>query len=80
MISRSKRFALPVIVAVFAMAFAGCAGSKSRSTATLGDSDASSEPAKNQKLDDARRSAEEAEQKAHELRLEKNRNTAKNGN
>jgi hypothetical protein len=46
----------------------------------MSDASMSSEPARNQKLEDARRSAEEAEAKAHELREEKNRNTAKAGN
>jgi hypothetical protein len=48
--------------------------------ALCGVDTANLEPAKNQKLEDARRSAEDAESKAHEMRLEKNRNTAKNGN
>jgi hypothetical protein len=78
MISRFTRFVLPVTVALFMGALVGCAGSKS-SSGSGGDS-ASMEPAKNQKLEDARRSAEDAEAKAHELRVEKNRSTAKNGN
>jgi len=78
MISRFTRFVLPVAVAVVSMAaLSGCAGSKSHSSAS---SDmAAAEPPKNQKLDDARRSAEEAEAKAHQMRVEKNNNTAKNG-
>jgi hypothetical protein len=79
MISRFTRFVLPVTAAVFMLAFVGCAGSKSHSSSDSMDS-ASAEPSKNQKLEDARRSAEDAEQKAHDLRVEKNRSTAKNGN
>jgi hypothetical protein len=77
MISKFSRFVLPVTVAVSLAAFVGCAGSK-HSSASMSDASASAEPPKNQKLDDARHSAEDAEQKAHELRVEKNRNTAKN--
>jgi hypothetical protein len=79
MFSKLTRFVLPVTVAMFVMAFTGCAGSKSHSSASAADSMASAEPPKNQKLEDARRSAEEAELKAHQLRMEKNNNTAKNG-
>jgi hypothetical protein len=77
MISRFTRFVLPVTVALCMGALVGCAGSKSSSG---GVDTANLEPAKNQKLEDARRSAEDAESKAHVMRLEKNRNTAKNGN
>ncbi len=79
MISRFTRFVLPLTVALFMGALVGCAGSKSSSGSGSGES-ASAEPAKNQKLEDARRSAEDAESKAHDMRVEKNRNTAKNGN
>lgn len=79
MISRFTRFVLPVTVALLMGALVGCAGSKSSSGSGSGES-ASAEPAKNQKLEDARRSAEDAESKAHDMRVEKNRNTAKNGN
>jgi len=75
LISRSG----PVTLAVSLAAFVGCAGSKhSSASSSMSDATASAEPPKNQKLDDARHSAEDAEQKAHELRVEKNRNTAKN--
>lgn len=78
MISRFKRTALPFTAALFLVAaFVGCAGSKSSSSYSSGDSNPSAEPEKNQRLEDARRSAEEAELKAHQLRQEKNRNTAK---
>lgn len=81
MISKFNRFVLPVTVAVSMAALVGCAGSKHSSpSSSMSDASASAEPPKNQKLDDARRSAEDAEQKAHQLRVEKNRNTAKNGN
>ena len=81
MISKFTRFVLPVTVAVSMAAIVGCAGSKHSSPSSeMSDASASAQPPKNQKLDDARRSAEEAEQKAHDLRVEKNRNTAKNGN
>ena len=84
MVSRFKSFVWPVsLAAVLAcsVAFTGCAGSKSASSSMSGASaSASSEPARNEKLEDARRSAEDAESKAHELREEKNRNTAKTGN
>jgi hypothetical protein len=77
MISRFARFVLPVMAVLCMGALVGCAGSKSSRSG--GDS-ASMEPAKNQKLEEARRSAEDAESKAHQMRVEKNRNTAKNGN
>jgi hypothetical protein len=79
MISRFTRFVLPVTVALSIGALVGCAGSKS-SHSSSGVDTANLEPAKNQKLEDARRSAEDAESKAHQMRVEKNRNTAKNGN
>jgi hypothetical protein len=40
---------------------------------------ASAEPEKSQRLEDARRSAEDAEMKAHQMRMDKNRSTAKTG-
>jgi hypothetical protein len=79
MIPTFKQFVLPFTAAACMAAFLGCAGHKPAGSSS-GDSAASAEPAKNQKLDDARHSAEDAEQKAHQLRVEKNRNTAKNGN
>lgn len=81
MIPMFKQFVLPFTAAACMAAFLGCAGhGHSASGSSSGESSASAEPAKNQKLDDARHSAEDAEQKAHQLRVEKNRNTAKNGN
>jgi hypothetical protein len=77
MISRFKSFVMPVTLAVVAAAFMGCAGSKSSSSSM--DSSMSSESAKNQKLEDARRSAEEAEMKAHQLRTDKNNSASKSG-
>jgi hypothetical protein len=81
MVSRFKSFVWPVSLAAVLASFAmtGCAGSKSSSSSSS-DSSFSSEPARNQKLEDARRSAEDAEAKAHELREQKNNNTAKSGN
>ena len=80
MISKFPRYVLPVTVVLSMTVLFGCAGSKhSSASASMSDATASESP-KNQKLDDARHSAEDAEQKAHQLRVEKNRNTAKNGN
>ena len=80
MISRFTRFVLPVTVAMLLGALVGCAGSKSSPGSGSASDSASLEPAKNQKLEDARRSAEDAESKAHDMRVEKNSNTAKTGN
>ena len=76
MISRFQSFVVPVALVAVLLAFTGCAGSKKT---TSGDSGASAEPAKNQKLEDARRAAEDAEAKAHQLREEKNSSNAKSG-
>jgi hypothetical protein len=75
MISKFKSFVVSVSLLAFMAAYTGCAGSKNSS----GSSSASAEPAVNQKLEDARRSAEDAEAKAHQLREEKNNSTAKSG-
>lgn len=80
MISMFKQFVLPFTAVACMAAFLGCAGHGHSASASMADASASAEPPKNQKLDDARHSAEDAEQKAHQLRVEKNRNTAKNGN
>lgn len=77
MISRFKSFVWPVALVAGMVAVTGCAGSKHSSAS--GDSSESAAPAKNQKLEDARRSAEDAEAKAHQLREEKNNSTAKSG-
>jgi hypothetical protein len=82
MVSRFKSFVGTAALAatlVAAVATTGCAGSKSASS-SMSDATGNPEPARNQKLEEARRSAEEAENKAHELREEKNRNTVKTGN
>jgi NaMN:DMB phosphoribosyltransferase len=79
MISRFKSCILPVAALALVATLTGCAGSKSSSSSSNMDS-ASSEPARNEKLEDAKRSAEDAELKAHQLREEKNRSTAKSGN
>ena len=76
MISRFKGLVLPATLATVLAAFTGCAGSKSSSSM---DSSMGSAPQKNQKLEEARRSAEDAEAKAHQLREEKNSSTAKSG-
>lgn len=69
------RYLAPAALAASLLAFPGCAGSKSSSSASSSDYSAmeSQEPAKSAKVDDARRSAEEAEMKAHQLREEKAR-------
>lgn len=77
MVSRFVRFIGPTAAAVSLFAFLGCAGSKSSSAdySSMGDGGSSSKSSA--KLDDARRSAEEAELKAHQLREEKSRNQSK---
>ena len=77
MISRFKSCIWSVAAIALAVSLTGCAGSKSSSSNM--DS-ASSEPSRNEKLEEAKRSAEDAELKAHQLREEKNRSTAKSGN
>ncbi len=76
MVSRFVRFIGPALIAVSLLGFLGCAGSKSSSGSDSSsmDNGASSSSAK---LEDARRSAEDAEQKAHQLREEKARNQSK---
>jgi hypothetical protein len=73
------RYLAAAAMAASLLALPGCAGSKSSSSSSsdysaLGDSQG---PAKSAKVDDARRSAEEAEMKAHQLREEKARNPGK---
>jgi hypothetical protein len=58
-------------------AFPGCAGSKKSSSSSDYSALDSQEPSKSAKVDDARRSAEEAELKAHQLREEKARTQGK---
>lgn len=79
MISRFKTILWPVAAVALVVSLTGCAGSKSSSSSNL-DSAGSAEPERNQKLEDAKRAAEDAELKAHQLREEKNRSTAKTGN
>jgi hypothetical protein len=74
MILRFPSLALPLTLAASLALLSGCAGSKSASS---GSSGSSSEEVKASKLDDARRSAEDAELKAHQLREEKNRTQPK---
>jgi hypothetical protein len=64
--------AASVCLVTLALAMTGCAGSKKSAGSEMSSStqEASAPPA-NEKLDEAKRTAEEAEQKAHELRVEK---------
>lgn len=75
MVSRFMALVWPLALAISLTALSGCAGSKSSSASS--DMAAATT---NEKLEEARRSAEDAESKAHQLREEKNRNTAKSGN
>ncbi|GEM_PF-2295201 len=75
MVSRLMSYVWPVALAASLVGFAGCAGSKSGSSSK--SSGPSAEELKNQKVEDARHSAEDAELKAHQLREEKNRNQSK---
>jgi hypothetical protein len=79
MVSSFLRSILPAAAVVSLLGFVGCAGSKNSSSGSdySAMDSGSSEPAKSAKVDDARRSAEEAEAKAHQLREEKARNQAK---
>lgn len=79
MLSRLIRIVLPAGAVVFMAVFAGCAGSRSSSSSAMEEATASAEPEKSQRLEDARRSAEDAEMKAHQMRMDKNRSTAKTG-
>ena len=67
------RYLAPAALAASLLAFPGCAGSKSSSSSSDYSAMDSQEPAKSAKVDDARRSAEDAEMKAHQLREEKAR-------
>lgn len=81
MVSSFFRSLIPAAVVVSLLGFMGCAGSKSSSSGSNYSAmdNGGGEPEKNQKVEDARRSAEEAEMKAHQLREEKARNQAKTG-
>ncbi len=74
MVSRLLSFVWPVALAASLVGLSACAGSKSSSSS---GGSASSEEMKNLKVDEAKRSAEDAELKAHQLREEKNRNQSK---
>jgi hypothetical protein len=78
MVSSFVRFIGPTAAAVSLFAFLGCAGSKS-SGADYSSMDAGggASAKSSAKLEDARRSAEDAEQKAHQLREEKARTQSK---
>ena len=74
---RFLSFVLPLTLAAV-MALTGCAGSKrSSSGSSEGMSALKSADEKTSKLEEARRSAEDAELKAHQLREEKARNQTK---
>jgi len=79
MILRLLCFVLPLTLAAV-MALTGCAGSKSHSSSS-GSSEGmtalKNADEKTSKLEEARRSAEDAELKAHQLREEKARNQTK---
>ncbi len=76
MVSRFMSFVWPVVLAASVVGLSACGGSKpSASSSSSGSS--SMEESKNQKLEDARQSAEAAEMKAHQLREEKSRNQPK---
>lgn len=80
MVSRLVTMLGTAAVAVSLFGFLGCAGSKNSSSGSdysAMDNGGGAEASKSQKLDDARRSAEDAEQKAHQLREEKARSQAK---
>lgn len=78
MLSRSLKSTATAALALSLLALVGCAGSKSAGSSG-GDYSAmdNGEASKSAKLEDARRSAEDAEMKAHQLRQEKARNQAK---
>lgn len=71
MVSRVLSIVSTAVLLVAIAGFSGCAGSKSSSGGGGGGSSNS------QKLEDAKRSAEEAEMNAHKLREEKNRTQSK---
>ena len=77
MASSLLRFLAPAALAASLLAFPGCAGTKSSSSGSDYSAMGNQESAKSAKLDDARRSAEDAEQKAHQLREEKARTQSK---
>lgn len=77
MASSLLRYLAPAALAASLLAFPGCAGSKKSSSGSDYSALESQEPAKSAKVDDARRSAEEAELKAHELREQKARTQSK---
>jgi hypothetical protein len=74
MFSRLISFVWPMVLVASLVGLSACAGSKSGSSS---NSSSSSEEPKNTKVEDARRSAEDAEAKAHQIREEKSRNPSK---
>ena len=79
MLSRFLNVAWPVVLFVSLVGFGGCAGKGPSGGGDSGGGGGESSAAaeKTQKLEDARKSAEEAELKAHQLREEKARSAAK---
>jgi hypothetical protein len=71
------RMALLAATLTFSFGMVACAGNKSKSSgsdySSLGETEAAAPKANpsQERVDEAKRSAEEAEQKAHELRAEK---------
>ena len=78
MVSRFQSFVWSLALVACFTTMVGCAGSKKPSDSSSGSN--GSEMSSSQKLEEARRSAEEAEAKAHQLREEKHRATAKSRN
>ncbi len=76
--SQPPKSAFTILILSLAITLAGlnaCAGSKSSSSMS---SSGSASESKNQKVDEARRSAEETELKAHQMREEKSRKNPSN--
>lgn len=73
-------FSVQFMLAAALMTLTACAGGRKTAASdgpSLGDSSAESAAPVNTQVDDAKRSAEEAEQKAHELRMEKAKSQSK---
>lgn len=80
MVSRFVRFIGPAALAFTLLASVGCAGSKPSSSSSGSDYSSMDEGGaapNTARLDEARRAAEDAETKAHQLREEKARAQAK---
>lgn len=77
MFSRIPSFIVSSLVVV-TLGLVGCAGSKSSGSSGGGSSMGSGVDEKSQRLEDARKNAEDAEMKAHQLREEKFRKSSSN--